>query len=99
MLFSCEISIFETKSFFLTLDGGMVGSDGCCKQNLVISFQLVKFCRAVNIDDPPTPRNKQASNATKKASHALELSNLTSANSEKNRRAFLQHFVTSKLQL
>ena len=45
----------------------MVGSDGCCKQNLVISFQLVKFRRAVNIAVPATPlRNKQPSTATKK---------------------------------
>ena len=66
--------------FFLTLDG-LDGSDGCCKQNLVISFQLVKFRRAVNITVPATPRNKQTSTATKKASHAFELNHLTNANS------------------
>ena len=80
VLFSCEISIVEPKFVFLTLDG-MVESDCCCKQNLVISFQLVKFRRAVNIAVPATPRNKQTSTATKKASHAFELNHLTSANS------------------
>ena len=84
VLFSCEISIVEPKFVFLTLDG-MVESDCCCKQNLVISFQLVKFRRAVNIAVPATPRNKQTSTATKKASHAFELSHLTRANSRKIR--------------
>ena len=71
VLFSREISMVEPKFVFLTLDG-MVESDCCCKQNLVISFQLVKFRRAVNIAVPATPRNKQTSTATKMSSQAFE---------------------------
>ena len=60
------------KFVFLTLHV-LVESDCWCKENLVISFQLVKFRRAVNIEVPPTLTNKQTSIATKKASETSHL--------------------------